>query len=269
MINLHALIAFRRRVGLIEQRLRTLLEIHETSRLACNDLLAAYDYPNSPADLEPLPNFVVQDRIETEPSATQAVLVVLGSHPNGATVDVITAQVKKLAPHCSEGSVLTAISRLTAKGAIWGRRGKGAVYRLGENATIEAGHTRRRRQQPVSKRVHPRKVADPADFNAAAAFLLVLHGPMTGPDLLVRLKDKLKPSGKYDLKYLESNLGKDPGIVSTDFGYWLAGLPLPEREEAIRRARVKGSRSPAPNRDAGNPIIKEKSARAKRPHEAG
>lgn len=248
MTSLDKLIAIRRRIALIEVRLQSLLETHETCRLAWNDLLTAFQHQHRPTDLDLLASFSIHDRIETEPSATTAVLSVLRARPDGATVEVIISEAIRLAPHATSGAVRTAISRLTAKGAIRGARGKGAVYRAVENAENEAGYTRRRRQQPVSDRIHPTRAASPLDFNAAAALLLVLYGPMTGPTLLSRLKDRLQPRGKFDLKYLESNLGHDIGFCSTDFGYWLSGLQLPEKEEAVRKASAKGSRSPASTR---------------------
>lgn len=267
MTSLDELIAIRRRIGLIEARLKSLLETHETCRLAWNDLRKAHEHEHGPTGLDLLPSFPVHDRIKTELSATAAVLSVLRARTDGATVEVIISEAIRLAPHATDGAVRTAISRLTAKGAIRGARGKGAVYRAEENAENEAGYTRRRRRQPVSNRIHPRQISSPADFNAAAALLLVLYGPMTGATLLSRLKDRLKPRGKLDRKYLESNLGHDAGFCSTNFGYWLAGLPLPEKEEAVRKARAKGSRSPASTRNLQEAKEQTRTAR-KRPLDA-
>lgn len=250
LTDLDTLIAMRRRIALIEDRLRCLLETHEACRRAWNDFLSAYEVQHRPTGFEALPSFSLHDMIETELSATAAVLSVLRARTDGPTVDEIISDVSRVAPHATAAAVRTAISRLTAKGAV--RRdglGRGAVYRAGENAEADAGYTRRRRRKPVSDRTHPDRIPSSSDFNAAAAWLLVLYGPMTGPRLLSRLKDRLTPRGKYDLKYVESNLGHDPGICSTDFGYWLAGVRLPEREEAVREARVKGSRSQARKRN--------------------
>lgn len=270
------LVALKNRIRLVADRIGDLMRTHEACRNAYNAVLEATDRAEGRTGLESLPPFALDQAFSMNQSAAAVALDALVALAEPLTVDRLAVEVRRKLPNATTASIRLALDRFAKLRAVLVTKDRGTCYRAADDAVQRAGGRRKRRPPAVTERISPRDVAEASEYSAAAAVELVLNGPMQGPQIHERLKNRLTPSGKLD-RYVGSNLGHSRGFSNErPFGYWLAGVELPEAQQAILDAKGKGTRSgrkrspvspPAPtDDDRASPASSTTTARPERRH---